>query len=114
MGITRAATDAGRACHDLTRPCCHLSGQQPSHLASALLIEFPGNWVPVLCAMVGSVGLNAAVFALALSFVSAGVAALWKIVVGWAGTQSRVPMGPWMIASALVGTIAWGVVPDWL
>ena len=87
----------------------------------ALLNRLPGGMgggdvklAPVLGAMVGSVGLNAAVFALALSFVSAGVAALWKIVVGWAGTQSRVPMGPWMIASALVGTIAWGVVPDWL
>lgn len=87
----------------------------------ALLNRLPGGMgggdvklAPVLGAMVGSVGLNAAVFALALSFVSAGVAALWKVVVGWAGTQSRVPMGPWMIASALVGTIAWGVVPDWL
>ena len=87
----------------------------------ALLNRLPGGMgggdvklAPVLGAMVGSVGLNAAVFALALSFVSAGVAALWKIVVGWAGTQSRVPMGPWMIGSALVGTIAWGVVPDWL
>ena len=69
---------------------------------------------PVLGAMVGSVGMHAAVFALALSFVSAGVAALWKIVVGSAGTKSRVAMGPWMIGSALVGTIAWGVVPDWL
>ena len=87
----------------------------------ALLNRLPGGMgggdvklAPVLGAMVGSVGLNAAVFALALSFVSAGVAALWKVVVGWAGTQSRVPMGPWMIGSALVGTIAWGVVPDWL
>ena len=69
---------------------------------------------PVLGALVGSVGLHAAVFSLALSFVSAGVAALWKIVVGSAGTKTRVPMGPWMIGSALVGTIAWGVVPDWL
>ena len=43
-----------------------------------------------------------------------GVAALWKIVVGSAGTKTRVPMGPWMIGAALVGTIAWGVVPDWL
>ncbi len=31
-----------------------------------------------------------------------------------AETKSRVAMGPWMIGSALVGTIAWGVVPDWL
>ena len=69
---------------------------------------------PVLGAMVGSVGLHAAVFALALSFISAGLAALWKIVVGSAGTKSRVAMGPCMIGSALVGAIAWGVVPDWL
>ena len=87
----------------------------------ALLNRLPGGMgggdvklAPVLGAVVGSVGLHAAIFALALSFVSAGVAALWKIVVGSAGTKTRVPMGPWMIGSALVGTIAWGVVPDWL
>ena len=87
----------------------------------ALLNRLPGGMgggdvklAPVLGAMVGSVGMHAAVFALVLSFVSAGVAALWKIVVGSAGTKTRVPMGPWMIGSALVGTIAWGVVPDWL
>ena len=87
----------------------------------ALLNRLPGGMgggdvklAPVLGALVGSVGLHAAIFALALSFVSAGVAALWKIVVGSAGTKTRVPMGPWMIGSALVGTIAWGVVPDWL
>lgn len=87
----------------------------------AILNRLPGGMgggdvklAPVLGAMVGSVGLEAAVAALALSFLSAGLAALWKIVAGWAGTQSRVPMGPWMIGSALVGTIAWGVVPDWL
>ena len=87
----------------------------------AVLNRLPGGMgggdvklAPVLGALVGSVGLHAAVFALALSFISAGVAALWKIVVGSAGTKSRVPMGPWMIGSALVGTIAWGVVPDWL
>jgi len=87
----------------------------------ALLNRLPGGMgggdvklAPVLGAMVGTLGLHAAVFALALSFISAGLAALWKIVVGSAGTKTRVPMGPWMIGSALVGTIAWGVVPDWL
>ena len=87
----------------------------------ALLNRLPGGMgggdvklAPVLGAMVGTLGMHAAVFALVLSFVSAGVAALWKIVVGSAGTKTRVPMGPWMIGSALVGTIAWGVVPDWL
>ena len=87
----------------------------------ALLNRMPGGMgggdvklAPVLGALVGSVGLHAGVFALALSLVSAGVAALWKIVVGSAGTKTRVPMGPWMIGSALVGTIAWGIVPDWL
>ena len=87
----------------------------------AILNRLPGGMgggdvklAPVLGAMVGSVGLEAAVAALALSFLSAGLAALWKTVVGWAGTQSRVPRGPGMIGSALVGTIAWGVVPDWL
>lgn len=87
----------------------------------AILNRLPGGMgggdvklAPVLGAMVASVGLHAAVFALALSFISAGLAALWKIVVGSAGTKSRVAMGPWMIGSALVGAIAWGVVPDWL
>lgn len=87
----------------------------------AILNRLPGGMgggdvkiAPVLGAMVGSVGLHAAVFALALSFVSAGLAALWQIVVGSAGTKSRVAMGPWMIGSALLGAIAWGVVPDWL
>ena len=87
----------------------------------AILNRLPGGMgggdvklAPVLGAMVGLVGLHVAVFALALSFISAGLAALWKIVVGSAGTKSRVAMGPWMIGSALVGAIAWGVVPDWL
>ena len=69
---------------------------------------------PVLGAMAGSVALHAAFFSLAMSFVLAGLAALWKVVIGSAGTKSRVPMGPWMIGSALVAAIAWGVVPDWL
>lgn len=87
----------------------------------ALLHRLPGGMgggdvklAPVLGMMVGSVGLHPAVFSLALSFVLAGVAALWKIVVGSAGTKSRVAMGPWMIGSALSATIVWGVVPDWL
>ena len=87
----------------------------------ALLNRLPGGMgggdvklAPVLGAMAGSVGLHAAVFSLILSFVLAGLAALWKIVIGSAGTKSRVPMGPWMIGSALLAAIAWGVVPDWL
>ena len=87
----------------------------------ALLNRLPGGMgggdvklAPVLGAMAGSVGLHAAVFSLILSFVLAGLAALWKIVIGSAGTKSRVPMGPWMIGSSLLAAIAWGVVPDWL
>ena len=87
----------------------------------ALLNRLPGGMgggdvklAPVLGAMVGTVGIQAAVSSLALSFVLAGFAALWKIVIGSAGTKSRVPMGPWMIGSALTAAIAWGVVPDWL
>ena len=87
----------------------------------ALLNRLPGGMgggdvklAPVLGAMAGSVGLHAAVFSLLLSFVLAGLAALWKVVIGSAGTKSRVPMGPWMIGSALFAAIAWGVVPDWL
>ena len=87
----------------------------------ALLNRLPGGMgggdvklAPVLGAMAGSVGIEAAISSLALSFVLAGFAALWKIVIGSAGTKSRVPMGPWMIGSALMAAIAWGVVPDWL
>ena len=87
----------------------------------ALLNRLPGGMgggdvklAPVLGAMVGTVGIQAAVSSLALSFVLAGFAAPWKIVIGSAGTKSRVPMGPWMIGSALTAAIAWGVVPDWL
>lgn len=86
-----------------------------------LLNRLPGGMgagdvklAPVLGAMVGSVGVEAAAVGLALAFVSAGVAALWKLVVGSAGTKSRVPMGPWMIGAALFATVAWGVIPDWL
>lgn len=87
----------------------------------AVLNRLPGGMgggdvklAPVLGAMAGSVGIEAAISSLALSFVLAGFAALWKIVIGSAGTKSRVPMGPWMIGSALMAAIAWGVVPDWL
>ena len=87
----------------------------------ALLNRLPGGMgggdvklAPVLGAMAGSVALHAAFFSLAMSFVLAGLAALWKVVIGSAGTKSRVPMGPWMIGSALVAAIAWGVVPAWL
>lgn len=69
---------------------------------------------PVLGAMVGAVGIDAAIGGLLLSFISAGLAALWSVVVGSAGTDSRVPMGPWLIGGALSAHILWGVLPDWL
>ncbi|WP_051259473.1 prepilin peptidase [Schaalia suimastitidis] len=69
---------------------------------------------PVLGAMLGILGLDAALFGLVVSFVTAGLAALWKVVVGHAGTESRIPMGPWLIGGALASHLAWGVLPDWI
>nr|WP_253954008.1 prepilin peptidase [Schaalia sp. 19OD2882] len=69
---------------------------------------------PVLGGLVGVVGVDAALGGLVLSFVAAGLAALWTIVVGSAGTESRIPMGPWLIGGALAAHMLWGVVPDWL
>lgn len=64
--------------------------------------------------LVSPVGLHAASLALALSFVSAGVVALWRIAVGSAGAKTHVPIDPWMIGAVLIGTITWDVIPDWL
>ncbi|MCD4557403.1 prepilin peptidase [Schaalia sp. lx-100] len=69
---------------------------------------------PVLGAMLGILGIQAALTALILSFVAAGLAALTHIVTGQAGTDTRIPMGPWLIGSALLSYLLWGVIPDWL
>ncbi|MDC4233250.1 A24 family peptidase [Actinomyces sp. B33] len=69
---------------------------------------------PVLGTVVGAVGVDAAVGGFVLAFVAAGLAALWRIIVGSAGTDSRMPMGPWLIGAAMSAHLLWGVVPDWL
>ncbi len=69
---------------------------------------------PVLGAMLGVLGFEAATFGLLLSFVAAGLAALWAVVVGSAGTDTRMPMGPWLIGGALISHLMWGVLPDWI
>ncbi|WP_424133824.1 prepilin peptidase [Schaalia vaccimaxillae] len=69
---------------------------------------------PVLGAMVGAVGIDAAIGGFLLAFVAAGLAALWRLVVGTAGTGARMPMGPWLIGAALAAHLLWGIVPDWL
>lgn len=69
---------------------------------------------PVLGAMVGMLGPEPAIASLVLTFVSAGLAALWLVVVESTSAQTRMALGPWMIGSALVGHVLWGVIPDWL
>ncbi len=68
---------------------------------------------PVLGAMLGSESVEAAIGGLVISFLAAGLAAVWRIVVGSAGTQARMPLGPWLILGAAVSHVVWGVVPDW-
>lgn len=69
---------------------------------------------PVLGAMVGMLGPEPAFASLVLTFVSAGLAALWLVVVESTSAQTRMALGPWMIGSAIVGHVLWGVIPDWL
>lgn len=69
---------------------------------------------PVLGAMVGMIGPEPAVASLILTFVSAGLAALWLVVVESTSVQTRMALGPWMIGSAIAGHVLWGVIPDWM
>lgn len=68
---------------------------------------------PVLGAMLGCVSIEAAVFGFIVSFIAAGLGALAQVVVGSAGTRTRMPMGPWLISGALAAHILWGIIPDW-
>lgn len=47
------------------------------------------------------------------SFLAAGFAATWRIVVGSAGTHARMPLGPWLIFGAAVSHVIWVFIPDW-
>lgn len=85
-----------------------------------LLSRLPGGvgfgdvkLAPILGAMLGAVGIEAAVGGLILSFLAAGVVALWRIIVGSAGTQARMPLGPWLILGAAVSHVVWAFIPDW-
>lgn len=69
---------------------------------------------PVLGAMVGMLGPEPAIASLVLTFVSAGLAALWLVVVESTSAQTRMALGPWMVGSAIAGHVLWGVIPDWL
>lgn len=68
---------------------------------------------PVLGAMLGAVSVEAAVGGLIFSFLAAGFAATWRIVVGSAGTHARMPLGPWLIFGAAVSHVIWVFIPDW-
>ena len=68
---------------------------------------------PVLGALLGCVGIQAAYGGLIISFVLAGGAALWRLVVGNAGTGARIPLGPWLILGAAGGYIGWGAILQW-
>lgn len=69
---------------------------------------------PVLGFMLGSVGYDCAIGGLLLSLVSAGFAAVWRLIVGAVGLQNRMPMGPWFVGGAIVADIMWGILPDWV
>ena len=85
-----------------------------------LLSRLPGGvgfgdvkLAPVLGAMLGAVSVEAAVGGLIFSFLAAGFAATWRIVVGSAGTHARMPLGPWLIFGAAVSHVIWVFIPDW-
>lgn len=69
---------------------------------------------PVLGAMLGVLGVDAALMGLLASFLAAGLYALWKVAAAQVGTDSRMPMGPWLIFGAVFSHLVWGVFPDWL
>lgn len=69
---------------------------------------------PVLGAMLGMLGPEPALTGLLVAVIGAGVAALWTLISGAGTTQSRMAMGPWLVAGALASHVAWGVIPDWL
>lgn len=85
-----------------------------------VLSRFPGGvgfgdvkLAPVLGAMLGAVSVEAAIGGLLVSFLAAGLAAVWRIVVGSAGTQARMPLGPWLILGSAFSHVVWAIVPDW-
>lgn len=69
---------------------------------------------PVLGALVGMVGVPAALFSMILTYVLAGFAALWLIFTGSTSVHARIPLGPWMVGCAIAGYLLWGIIPDWL
>lgn len=69
---------------------------------------------PVLGSMVGMVGVPAAIFSMMLTYLSAGLAALWLLFTGATSVHARIPLGPWMVGSAIAGHLLWGIIPDWL
>lgn len=69
---------------------------------------------PILGAMLGTEGVDAAIFGLLFSVCAAGAAAVWRLVVGSAGTSSRMPLGPWLIGGSLAAFILQGIIPQWL
>lgn len=66
---------------------------------------------PVLGAMTGLLGWEAAVSGLVVAFLAAGVAALWQVVARSGTLRTRIALGPWLWSGALVAVAAWGVAP---
>ena len=62
---------------------------------------------PILGAMLGVIGWEAALVGLVLAFVAAGLSALSMLVAGQVGTRSRIAMGPWLIGATLVTYLLW-------
>lgn len=85
-----------------------------------LLSRLPGGvgfgdvkLAPVLGAMLGTEGITAAVFGLFMSVIAAGLGAVWRLVIGSAGTSSRMPLGPWLVVGSMIAHILHGVIPQW-
>lgn len=69
---------------------------------------------PILGAVVGMVGVQASIFSFFLTYISAGLAALWLLFTGSTSVRSRIPLGPWMVGSSIAGHLLWGIIPDWI
>ncbi len=64
---------------------------------------------PVLGAMLGTLGWEAAVAGLVVAFLAGGAFALWRLASGSASVHSRIAMGPALIGGSLISYFAWGI-----
>lgn len=79
------------------------------HLARAGVGLGDVKLAPVLGALTGLLGGQAAAAGLIIGFVSAGAAALVAVARRRADLRTRMPMGPWLIGGALAAWALWAV-----